>query len=88
MKTVVNCYAAHALIRKWGLFCRSTDTWQYCSLKRNLPKFSDLANETMGRNRRKRESSQNQEVAHESTAFDWTHVGAEGMIGPDVINFE
>lgn len=86
--SVINCYAAHALIRGWGLFGRGTDTWQYCRLKRNLPKFSDLANETEGRNRRKRESSQNQEVAHESTAFDWTHMGIEGMMGLAVIKFE
>lgn len=58
---------------EWGLFARGTHR-QYCRLERNLPKFSDLANETEGRNRRKRESSQNQEVLHESTAFDWTHM--------------
>lgn len=57
-------------------------------LERNLPKFSDLANETEGRKRRKRESSQNQKVAHESTAFDWTHMGTEGMMGLGAINIE
>lgn len=65
-----------------------TDTWQNYRLKRNLPKFSDLANETEGRKRGKRESSQNQEVAHESTAFDWTHMGTKGMMGLGAINFE
>lgn len=74
-------------MRGWDLLGRGTGR-EYCSLKRNLPKFSDLANETEGRNRRKRESSQNQEVLHLSTAFDWTHMGTEGMMGLGVINFE
>jgi len=49
---------------------------QICRLKRNLPKFSDLANETEGREKGKREAVRTKKVVHEST-----HVGTEGNHG-------
>lgn len=77
--SVVNCYAAHALTGGWGLLDRGTGRGTYPS---SLIWQTKLRGGTEGKD------SQNQEVAHESTAFDWTHMSTEGIMGLNVINSE
>lgn len=80
LMSVVNCYASHALNGGWGLLDRGTGRGTYPS---SLIWQTKLRGGTEGK-----DSSQNQDVAHESTSFDWTQMSTEGVIGLSVINSE
>lgn len=80
MSVVLNCYTAHALNGGWGLLDGGTGRGTYPS---SLIWQTKLRGGTEGK-----DSSQNQDVAHESTAFDWTQLSTEGVTGLSVINSE